>query len=126
MDVCGNSLVGWDWGWQSSLWEHSTCSQGNSGPLLDGSVYLAWMPDQRYSCSCHFDASLLVQRPRGIWVAGAVHVDELEVEDVVVEEQEQHRACTVGEGHIHLGCGEAGRVLLWEDTGQNGTLTDVG
>lgn len=126
MDVCGNSLVGWDWGWQSSLWEHSTCSQGNSAPLLDDFVYLTCLSDQRYSCSCHFDALLLVQRPQGIWVAGAVPGDELEMEDVMVGEQEPHRACTVGEGHIRLGCGEAGTALLLEDTGQNGTPTDVG
>lgn len=59
-------------------------------------------------------------------MAGAVPVDELEAEDVAVGEPEQHMACTVGEGHTRLGCGEAGRVQLWEDTGQNGTQTDVG
>lgn len=86
------------------------------------------MPDQRDSCSClqvHFDA--LLQMPQDIWGAAAVPVDGLEAEGEEEEEElELHRAYTVGQGHTCLGCGVAGRGLLWEDTGLNATLTDVG
>lgn len=89
--------------------------------MEDGSGALAWIPDQRDSCSqpqARLGALLLQQRPQDIGVAGAEAVDG--------PEEELHRACTVEQRRTCWGCVEMGKVLLMEDKGLNVTLLAVG